>query len=264
MSISAFTLLLTATLTAPQAKSKTAVPSYVKLPFNRTWKKLPSGYFGHDIKKICNILAKRAKAKGEFETTLEYEARIDSLPKKPLDGQLMVDSLMAFQLEERDGYEYNADSSRMSYLGIFPEINLDGSPTMFLRSDGDYTAAGQVAGLKTLPTLTQYGVFVTELRSWRIYRDELKLFQFDFPMERTEAKLSKNDLRLMAICQPVPPYIVGDSSLDGRESPFAELNVENRQEFISVRIGLPVKLEKILVFNSKTGKIIHEVKPLRP
>lgn len=77
---------------------KEPVKKYDLNPFDLSRTTLPQNYMGHDLKNIYEALEKRKEhaKKDDYETTEQYNQRIQDLDRKPLIGKLTVDDLFSF------------------------------------------------------------------------------------------------------------------------------------------------------------------------
>ncbi len=83
---------------------------YSDVPFELTVDHLSAGYQGNDADRIYRAIEKHENAaKGEFETTEQYEARIEQQNEQPLIGSLRITSLFAFKAADLK-LQYDADS----------------------------------------------------------------------------------------------------------------------------------------------------------
>ena len=76
---------------------------------------LGANFKGHPVIHVASALNKKASPKGEFEKTVEYEARLAKLETEPLLGSVMANDTFIFPLESAYGLEkkYDADSEEM-------------------------------------------------------------------------------------------------------------------------------------------------------
>ena len=83
--------------------------------------KLPFNYHGNDPKMVYSVLEQREKSsvKGEFETTEQFQKRVQTENNLPIIGQISSDGLLSLQAERTD-IRYSADASEFSI-----EIKLD-------------------------------------------------------------------------------------------------------------------------------------------
>lgn len=76
--------------------------------------KLPIGYRGNDLKILIAEMYRRSiLTKDEFETTKKFLERTDAENKKPVVGELYINSLFAFEVEN-GWFKYDADNEVMN------------------------------------------------------------------------------------------------------------------------------------------------------
>jgi hypothetical protein len=95
-------------------KTKSTKTKYSTGALDLDLQKLPSNYYGHSIVAIYDALddINETPAKGDFETTEKYQARLVALKKQPLIGKLSKQDIFALSLPT--GFEYNADTSLLT------------------------------------------------------------------------------------------------------------------------------------------------------
>lgn len=80
-----------------------------------TWTSFPKNYTGHDLKSIYEALEKRKKIaqKDEYETTEQYQKRVQDEERKPLlIGKLGINDILSFVVTPK--LKYNADSQKLT------------------------------------------------------------------------------------------------------------------------------------------------------
>lgn len=99
--------------TEEQAPKKT--DKYTTTQIDLNLEKLPSNYYGNEPKSIYQAIKhrKNSSGKGEFETTEQYQKRIDNENSLPIIGQIGSDGLFSFQTE-RSEIKYSADAAEFS------------------------------------------------------------------------------------------------------------------------------------------------------
>lgn len=77
--------------------------------------KLPVNYHGNDLKDLIAEMYRRSiLTKGEFEKTTQFLERIDVENKKPIVGELYINTLFAFEIEN-GWFKYDADTEMMNF-----------------------------------------------------------------------------------------------------------------------------------------------------
>jgi hypothetical protein len=107
-------------VTRAKSTKKEGQSQLVKCPYSEkeldtTLIRLPKNYYGNDLQEITAEVIKRGKfVKGEFETTKEFQERIQNERRKVLTGELTFYSVFAFQDNGFISIKYDADSQRMN------------------------------------------------------------------------------------------------------------------------------------------------------
>lgn len=100
---------------------------YLSTSFDLNLSRIPVGFRGHNPIELYNNIKKKSIAinKGEFETTAQYEEKIEAESKKPIIGNLYEYSLFTFQSNNIFDLTYDADNQEMeAYITNIKEIEL--------------------------------------------------------------------------------------------------------------------------------------------
>lgn len=97
---------------------------YTDVQIDISLEKLPSNYYGNEPKSIYFAIQKIKKSavKGEFETTEQFQKRIESENKRPIIGKISPDGFFSFQANGPE-IKYSADETELSI-----HINLERLP----------------------------------------------------------------------------------------------------------------------------------------
>lgn len=97
-------------VSADQAQKE--IQKYTTEQIDINLEKLPPNYFGNDPKSIYFAIQKRknSAAKGEFETTEQFQKRRANENSLPIIGQISLDGLFSLQTK-RSEIKYSADAS---------------------------------------------------------------------------------------------------------------------------------------------------------
>ncbi len=98
---------------------------FLEIPFNPYVEKLPENFQGHDIKQLWDAL--QIDEKGEFESTTDYQKRLDDLRKKPLFGTVFLDSHFAVKGKPSERYDADREVFQISPPHIFNMISSGGT-----------------------------------------------------------------------------------------------------------------------------------------
>ena len=215
------------------------VVDYSKAAFDPSLDQLPAGFVGHDTNRLLEAVEGKLyhRPKDEFETTQQYENRLQIEEKKPLfaeDLTLSLDSVFASAVvrdAEHLRTSYNADLRRLhAELRIFhdklrepyQEVSMQADnryvpPRFFFRNLADYR-----------PT-TQGNPYVNS---------EYYVLDFELPMDIDTARAAKSNLRVLFIYCLVSPFIK-----------------ERGGKHITANV------EQIWLYNFDTGEIYSKVRP---
>lgn len=184
-------------------------------------KKLEPNYHGNDLILIFDEISRRAHLeKDEFETTKQFNERIEITNKKPLMGNIYYSSNIA--LVDKGEFKYDADRERMS-VSFNIDSRIDWSPsctesTSYYKSEGYYTLSSE------------------QSRNNQFYNSDY--LSFRIPIEI--AKRKKTNLRLLFI-----------GSITPTNKKMAELFSAN-----DLSKMLHLKLKDVWVYDISTGEIL--------
>lgn len=168
-------------------KNNTAVISNCnsEASFDLSANRLPENFYGHNPEELITKLKNRASlTKDEFETTKQFNERVENANKLPLIGSLSLESLYVFNITP--DLKYDADSEIM-------------------------TATKDVEAIFSLHNFCQD-------KTYRILLDYQKLkytfLKKEISIELAKAKEAKPNISLLLITTLKPPYLVGDRYTD--------------------------------------------------
>ncbi len=141
-------------------------PNYDRIPFNLALETIPTGYAGHDSEyipiKIYISDAYSTRGKGEFETTTEYQNKIDKALSEKIypfkDDSITLKSLLAFKVQDFGLYldmAYDADEGVMEMAAIPSKYQGDDSIERDLYYDNTFTLQQGTVSDKQEPYFTQ-------------------------------------------------------------------------------------------------------------
>lgn len=201
---------------------------YSKMPFDSSINKLPSRFYGHDLKYIHQkITAFNKEAnKGEFETSEEYKRRMDSNVSNPniLYDKVLSESLLAFRSEQAVNSEYDVDSaivkiqiSLNEFRGLFnlSNENLLNIPIIYQRKDVRYLTQNSFGSRVVVDKTTgqDWGLLVSRTQ---FIDAKYGSYSFSMPMDINTAKRLKQRIKDESVaCLVVghlasPPYMIED------------------------------------------------------
>jgi hypothetical protein len=259
---------------------------YSTEPLDLSLSTLPPGYRGNDPETVFTALSSSTK-KGEFESTAEYNQRLMGLTV--IAGSLTDSSVYAFYVES-GGYaqqseaRYDADkqlltlsiqlasvskkrtvkqecSERIVRLGLCTdstESYIAGynflSKTKWL-NNGTHLGANSYGAVAEVTTEYRWQDTIEfpnidEFSSKQsIYGQDLSI---DLPVGPTEAKTLKGNLRILAICKLIAPYVASDAG-------SSDATLSEPVDLITFFQTLETQLLELWVYDISTGKVIAKV-----
>ncbi len=194
------------------------------IPFDLEKEELPQHFLGHSLIAVYATLAtrKRQEAKGEFEPTIDYHARMEKLRKRPLVGSVKEDDLLAFSFAP-DDYQlklrYDADLSVMDVMLEWMSVGYRFGAHIAL----DYSTTRQMTrsfiGRNAFNRAVR--VHVIEIESYRLGTDPKHLYKFaggakvatSIPMSPTAGRRAKSTMRALVVCRLASYPAMHDSSV---------------------------------------------------
>lgn len=247
---------------------------------------LPSNYFGNDPSKVHSVLNKRINSlvKGEFETTQQYQKRIEDEKNLSLAGEIGKNSLLAFQVilkgYDGDGINYFADDSEFDISLTLDELSKP------LISTEKYNKNAITVKLQSNEIMTEhyvasnaYGVTVNvENNVYHNFHAAISNHE-DLPIKfqkffdhkgkyglrnvyvlntklkssPEEAKNIKNNIRFLLIGNIVEPYT---SSAFVHSKPTRD----NPRELTLTEYFIYLSIKEIWIYNQATGQIYNKIK----
>jgi hypothetical protein len=246
-------------------KGKLATTGYLRGPITvENITTFGPGFLGHDIR---TVIASFPEPKTEFETTDQYQNRLDSFIAQHQQQYVFVNDPKEDNHEDMGDFKYDADDE-----AIYRTIKLssvDGR-SILLRSKlidrGSYVGSNAFGVRKIVTKLDQTNyelsvttrseVFVDDDLSFEgsypyrpaVHNDLIWLIKIKVPMIASEAAASRNYLRIALVCTLVGSDIVHTDTYRGATiTDPTEVHWHDR--------GLPVVINKVLIFDSRTGHI---------
>lgn len=240
-------------------------------------------YVGHDVRRVYEKIGGLRRPKGEFESTEEHEEGYRRSLLKPLFGGMKVDSLFASTVPGK--FWYDADEK-----ALFGKIVLDNRlpdvppgaprddisanyfiPTVF----DDYVRTGTYTGSNAYGatvkvyegTRTRFGLYITNPSRWmldhgsyantpagQIGKDYSILVRYG--ATPSSAKAQKARLGIIAVYSLVYPYA-------GTVVEQTKPTLDNPYKIRTLNRMLIVRLDRILLFDKPTGKVLAKLDPPR-
>lgn len=207
----------------PIKKTTSVKPCFSESEIKLDIEQLPPSYYGHDLSVLINEILRRENIKkDEFETTKQFQDKIQAENNKPLLGNLIFTSLYAFQGE--GDFKYDADREEMNV-------------SFALEKEFSWEPHCQESYRGT----RKYGFRFKDSRDNRTIEG---FWQTSFPVDIPTAKKTKPSLHLLFITS-----ITKDNQnnyFENDENSFSSRN------FFRV---LNTSLKEIWVYDISTGKI---------
>lgn len=223
--IIAFVCLLSLANAKAETSSKII---YIKSPFDSSINKLPSRFYGNDLKRIYQKITMLQKAadKGEFETIEQHKRRMEGNASNPniLYANVLAESLLAFRSEQAVSSEYDVDNAIAKIQVSLNKLKgyrdpskeeLLNIPIIYQRKDTKYPAQNSFGSRVTVYKTTgqDWGLFVSRTQ---FLTAEYGNFSFSVPMEINTAKRLKRKIRDDSVACLVignlasPPSVIKD------------------------------------------------------
>jgi len=246
------------------AKPKDVQPSPVfqETAFDLAIQQLPPLYFGASIPEITKALTNLQNAKkDQYETTAEYEARLDGLRSKPLFSKVQFEDLIALSIQEPVmARTYNADKGMMSLkfetssdIGTVLQpygYKLDRSRIILrLREE----SRSREATFTNAYGATWEGTDLSAT-TWNAIVPSYTLSAIDFPLPPAEARPLK-DAKLASI-------LVGtlSSRVVIRSGTSSKATIDNPTHFFQSDSSFSFDPKELWVYVLETGKVLNKVK----
>lgn len=237
-------LLLCPTATSYSQQSKI---QYSTVPISPQTKTIPPSYIGHSPYQVVTNLLARSKrfAKGEFETSSEYQQRVEAEKRLPVIGSVSLNDCFAFYYDDF-GLSYLADEG-VFHLSLFDEpivFNALVNLTSQTKKYGSYV--GQTAlGIKRRVQVYKE-VSINLKMPWQ-GSDKNRLF---FPVERSNAMKIKQSIHVLLLVQLQPPFIETDNDVE-----TATINDPRLIAYQSATIH--AEYVGAIVYNFQTGEVLY-------
>jgi len=226
------------------------------------------GFVGNNLQLIYDAIDKQINSpKGEFETSAEYEKRVQDERAKPLIGNIKIDSMLGFVPEI--GYfnvakKYDADAGEMTVSVSIQrsfEPSAGGfhdsfrSPSITWRKQiTSHTYIGSNAfGAMAKVTQDDDDIYALKFdlgakyneKDWSLVDD----LEFQFPMAANKARSTQDHLRLLIVCHIIKdnPVSTGTHSIEATLSD--PLGITETFKYLHV---VP---EEVWVFDQVTGAV---------
>lgn len=188
---------------------------------------LPANFHGYDVRKIVELLEARTNlVKDEFETTAQFLERREKDQKKPLLGNIDLNSLLFFEVD--GSFKYDADREEMHVAFEIPNWNEMQSPICD-DSSGKYRNAGVKVNFADKPSANF----------------DKKTWNYTFPVKLSDARLLKPNLRLLLVAT-LGDYLGSAFTYESKTYPYESYKV------------ISLKLTGFWIFNVKSGAVLSK------
>lgn len=258
----AFVCLLSLEASAkPESSSKII---YIKNPFDSSINKLPSRFYGHDLKRIHQKITelKKAANKGEFETNEEYKRRMEWNASNPniLYDKVLAESLLAFRSEQAVSSEYDVDGaiakiqvSLNKFRGYSNENLLD-IPIIYQRKDTTYITQNSFGGHVTVDKTTgqDWGLLVSRTQ---FITAEYGGYSFSVPMEINTAKRLKQKIKDDSVACLVVGYLASSPPYVIEAKLWKQATFDNTNAYDVALHMVGFSVTELWIFDVKNGEI---------
>jgi hypothetical protein len=237
-------------------KLRDEAKKYTSAQIDTNLEKLPPKYFGNDPKAIFTALEERkGKAeKSEFETTEQFQKRLEKENSMPIIGKIKSDDLLSLQVNDAV-FKYSADTSEMNIY-----LNLDYGERAITLSYIDINIRSYLAsnsfGASTIVKNSDHEKYAAVPINYTEfpYRDTIgqHYIGVKIALNPNEAKKAKNDMRVLLIAKLTDPLISENQRYHGAtfSSPY---NGVFSDRYIHIN------LSEIWIYNQKTGQIYSKI-----
>jgi len=240
--------------------------STAEIDFN--WTAIPNYFQPHspiDLYEKCKKISLEYE-KGEYETTNEYNKRIQLISNKKLINNLTIDSLFILRVNiDSWDIKYDADQEVLSYrmwseeFGVKPpyeireKLNLDYDSQLScfeLLSDEkiiNYYKGSNAFGVEKSIVEKEINKYIFLLNN-RVST----LFNYQFKINVTEAKLAKDNLSLLLFIKLKLPYVSSD--IEYHRPTITE--PKDIKTYLYYFLG---DVEMFWIYNNSTGSIYQKI-----
>jgi len=239
----------------PQRSRTTAAATplnYETNPFDLEKARLPENYRGHDLLGILGKF-KVPAAKGEFEKTEEFDARMAKWQAAPFLGSLAPASLLAVEVNPRLApdalkVDYDADDETFKIALNFENQHFKSGQYRWLETFYNSKNLG------TRNATTRMGIKF-QVKSFNgssvgiAIPQSIEAVSLNFKFPRSDAPSVKPLIRAFAVVKLVDPYRV-------LEEQTRTASLDSPTEWINQYLGIVSTLEAVLVVNIRTGEVL--------
>jgi hypothetical protein len=243
----------------PTTASKPA--AWETQPFDDTVDTLPVGFSGHSLAQIYESLAKKPfVGKGEFESTIDFRARIAEERSLPLYGSLERNSLLAFVFPPgNEGFSttYDADlnilEARLEWSTDYTPLS--GSSLFWFKTTRNLgTTTGRTFfGRSVRIKVTRYDNYylIGDIGSLTS-AEKRNVFVTGVFTPLAIAREAKTRVRALVVCRLV------DNALRYEYRRY-ELEISDPADVYRHDHGIAVKVEAIWFFDIKSGNVLAKL-----
>ncbi|WP_243374585.1 hypothetical protein [Geotalea sp. SG265] len=242
---------------AAQKKLREEAKKYTSAQIDTSLKKLPPKYFGNDPRAIYTAIEKRLEQaeKNEFETTEQFQKRLEKQNSNPIIGKIKSEGLFALQASYVDS-KYSADTSEMNvylHLGYSQrEISLSS-----IKIDAGSYEGTNGFGARTIVKNADHEEYAAVPSNYTDFEFPYiettgQSIGVKFALNPNEAKIAKNDMRVLLIAKLTAPLISENQRYHSAtfSSPY---NGVFSDRYIHIN------LSEIWIYNQKTGQIYSKI-----
>lgn len=244
-------------------------PNQIKPEPSTELASLPPGFTGHFPDEILlKLNAKKSKfKKSEFETTAQYNARIEKEKAVPLMGSLTMQSLFAFSFSKLS-VQYDADQSMLT-VGIeqqsvfdndYDESNVEFTGLLWDSLEkrlGSYIGSNAFGVKKRIQAWRDTEIIVGITKKFISSIDSSNPIACSFSVDAQYAKTLKNTVRLLVIGKLTKPYM-------GQYEYEDTATITNPTHVITKSFMIYIQPVAIRVYDIQTGKVFCRLAVTEP
>jgi len=255
------------------------------IEFDLNAKSLPPLFKGHDIGQLSLKLAAKgaSKGKGEFETTEQWQQRINKEESEPILGGLLLSSVYAFALGGTDDFGH--------FNGLF-EIKYDADKSTFhlqIESTEDlWDANGGWVYLRSYPYIVKVAETISDSGSqvgMNAYGATAKVNDYDsttYAVEFSNARFARQKSTIFSHAEPIHGEFVAPSeqaptiaknigvlAVRKLKAPFYKTGylsttatIDSPQTFSGTNHYVIIDLLAFWVYNRISGEVYTRIEPL--
>jgi hypothetical protein len=239
-------------------------PIYSEVPFSLNGKSIPKGYAGHDLFKIYKKLKERQdRKKKEFETTDEFNSRIERESKIPLFGKIYSGDKLALKANSKSIYDADRKilSIRLSLAYSWNHnFNMGVHGQRIKEYDKKYIGSNAFGATKEITEeyISDTILIVKNYAEYDVLEEQYlrnKYLQIELnEISREVAKKLKGKISTLYVFDIIEPF-------SDEEKYYDKATMDNPLTRIIDNKLVYGNLIEIILYNTQTGEIIYKLLP---